>query len=202
MKKTVLTMMILACSFVNTAANASLITIDTRTITNGINNTDFLSSWNKQTSSINSASLDEFTMHQSGNNSISHLKLNFSNVLTATWGFQAGLDAAYGAAIYLDNVLLTNRTDDLWWGYNWGSADVVASIGNIITPGAHSLSIYWAEACCNGASSMQFSVDRSTWSPLSTKNINAVASVSEPTSFLLFSLALMGFVVNRRRLSK
>lgn len=198
MKKIILTATALIFTLISAGVNASLITIESRGINSGIINTDFVTSWNNQTTAITSSPLNNFFQNYSGNNTINHLSVDFSVALSGSWGFQIGLDAGYGAAFYLDGALIENRTDDLWWAYNWASTDVMTSLDNIVTPGAHTLDFYWAENCCNGYSSARFTTDGANWLSLSTENIDAV-SVPAPTTTLLLGLGLIGFVVNRRK---
>ncbi len=181
-----------------TMANAATIEISTRSITGSINNNDFINSWNSQTSTINTSSISEFTAFYSGNNSISRLSVDFSTSQAGTWGFQAGLDAHYGAALYLDNTLIGNRVDDLWWSYNWNNTDVMNLLNNPVAAGDHTLDIYWAESCCNGYSSARFTTDGSNWQTLSTANLASYA-VPEPMTIALLSLGLVGVVAQRRK---
>jgi hypothetical protein len=173
-------------------------TLETRKITNGVNDTDFISSWNNQSSAINTRSVSDFTSYRSGRYSLSHLSLNFFAGQSGLIGFEAGLDAGYGAALYFDDVLVNNRTDDLWWAYQWSSADVLSASG-FLAEGAHTMDLYWAEKCCNGASSGRFTVDGgASWQALSIDNINRVASVPEPGSVALLGLGLIGLISMRR----
>ena len=146
MKKTTSVLLSAAAALVfNSTASASLITLDSRSINTAINDTDFASSWTNQTSSITRTEVDTFDLYRTGNNSINLLTIDFDINSIGSWGFDLGLDAGYGAAFYLDNTLISNRTDNLWWSYNWNHSDVMHVLDNTLTAGNHKIEIYWAE---------------------------------------------------------
>jgi len=194
---------VLGASLISASASASVMTLETRGITGAIDDTDFITSWNNQTSVINTSSLTDFNMYQSGNNSINHLSVDFSLLTSGNLVFQAGLDAGYGAAFYLDDALVENRTDNLWWGYNWNHSDVMTSLSNSLSSGNHTLDLYWAENCCNGASSLRYSTDNgSNWQSMASANDPVAQAVSEPGSLLLLSLGLIGVGTSRKLMNK
>jgi hypothetical protein len=199
MKKITLACASIAILLLSASANASMITIETRAINSGINNADFITSWSNQTSAITTNTLTQFESYRSGNNSISHLNVDFSAGQTGSWGFEAGLDAGYGAAFYLDGVLLGNRTDNLWWNKNWNSSDVLSVTGTTVTSGMHNFDMYWAENCCNGPSSVRFTADGTNWDSLSINNLDTVAAVPEPAALFLFGTGLAGLAGIRRK---
>ncbi len=187
----------IATLILSTTVNASLISIDSRSVVNTIDNTDFATSWTDQASTITHTDLDIFNRYRSGSHTINLLTIDFNMASTGSWGFDLGLDAGYGAAFYLDNNLVSNRTDDLWWSYNWNHSDVMHVLDNTLASGNHTIEIYWAEKCCNGASSAKFTADGSNWLALSTENIDAASSVPEPGSIALLCIGLVGFSLSR-----
>lgn len=194
MKKT---LSALAALVFSSSVSASLITLDSRTIDTSIDNTDFAASWTNQTSAVTHTEIDTFDLHRSGNNTINLMTIEFDMNTTGSWGFDLALDAGYGAAFYLDNNLVSNRTDNLWWGYNWNHNDVMHVLDTPLTAGNHTIEIYWAENCCNGASSAKFTTDGINWQALSSNNIAAAASVAEPATIALFSIGLVGLSLSR-----
>ncbi|OMH25728.1 CCXG family PEP-CTERM protein [Motiliproteus sp. MSK22-1] len=186
-------------ALVSANVSASLITIEAREITNTVDNTNFITSWSSQSSTVTTNSLSEFELYQSGGNSISRLTVDFATGENGSWGFEAGLDAGYGAAFYLDGVLIGNRTDNLWWSTDWSHPDVLSVLGNNLNSGPHRLELYWAENCCNGPSSVRFTSDGTSWNPLSISGIEAVTTVPEPSMAWLLGLGLVGLAVNRRK---
>lgn len=198
MNKVSILSLTLALSMLSLGASATIMSVETRSINNGINNTDFVSTWNNQTSAVTSTSLTEFSEYFSGNNTISHLSIDFSAAGTGSWTIQAGLDAGYGAALFVDGSLIENRTDDLWWSYNWNNSDVLSAT-SAIASGSHTIDLYWAEGCCNGYSSGRFSTDNgANWQTLSVENINNATAVSEPSTLALLGLGLIGLARIRR----
>ena len=198
MNKISLASLALAFSILSLSAHSAVMTVETRNITNGINNTDFITTWNNQTSSINTTSLAEFSNYFAGNNTISHLSIDFTAAVTGNWGIDAGLDAGYGAALFVDGNLIENRTDNLWWSYNWNNSDVLSGTSGI-SLGSHTIDLYWAENCCNGYNSGRFTTDNGvSWQTLSVQNIDNATAVSEPGTLALLGLGLLGLARARR----
>jgi hypothetical protein len=144
--------------------------------------------------------IDAFEMFKSGNNRLTMLTIDFNINYDGIWSFKSGLDAGYGAALFVDGTLINNRTDNLWWGYNWNHSDVF-NIENIaFASGKHVVQLLWAENCCNGASTVRFTGKSGQEKLLSVANINA-ESIPEPTCIALFGLAALG-LITRRKLAK
>jgi hypothetical protein len=173
--------------------NAATITYQTRNINAGVNNSDYKASWHSQTSGVTTGTLTDFDMIWGGNNTFSHLAVNFSSGLSQL-SFQLAVDAGYGGALYLDNVLVAKETKDLWWGYNWNNtSQLLSSYANTLSSGNHVLEAFWAEGCCNGANSGRFSQDGgANWQKLSATNLDALAPVPVPAAVWLFGSALLG----------
>jgi hypothetical protein len=188
------------------SASASLITYETRNTNNGVDNTDYMASWDNQTTTINSNTLSEFTnITAPGSNYHSRLEVDFS-VGTAfagnDWAFQIAPDAGFGGAMYLDGIQIDTDTSDLWWGFSWGNVtELLTGAGLDITSADHTLEVFWAEGCCNGGQSARFRTGADAeWQALSVANLDDVAvDVSEPASIALFGLGLLGLAGSRKR---
>lgn len=196
MKKHIITF--IALCTLTLSAHASLITIETRKINAGIDDTDFISSWNSQTTAISNNVIDEFKLHKPGGNTINRLTFDFDIANIGTWGFEAGLDAGYGASFFIDDTLIVNRTDNLWWKKQWNNSDVVRAHDVALDAGKHTGQVYWAENCCNGPSSVRFTTDGDNWLDLSTLNLESV-SISEPASWLILASGMLAFGAYRKR---
>ncbi|MBN2864568.1 MAG: CCXG family PEP-CTERM protein [Thiotrichales bacterium] len=203
MMKTAMATAILLASA--TSANAATINLETASYTDGSSPSDFVAAWNAATVST-TTSLTEFVNVQPGRDKINKLSIDFDAGQAFNLDFRFGLDAGYGAAIYLDDSLINQRSDDLWWSNNYNNSDVIYS-GNLpVTAGSFSLDVYWAEGCCNGSNAGQFTVDGTNWQSLSVSNLNAlsaqaVSAVPEPSTYALMlgGLGLVGFMAARRK---
>lgn len=188
-----------ACASAN--VSAASITLDTRGISSGVNNTDYRSSWSAQSSVINSQNLSDVNGAFGASNSFSHLKIDFSSA-DSVWGFQLAPDAGFGGALYLDNQLLAKDTSDLWWGYAWGNgSELLSSAANMLLAGNHVLEAYWAEGCCNGSMGGRFTLDGGqNWQGLSVANLNRVA-IPNPDVMWLIGLGFisLAYVASKKQ---
>jgi hypothetical protein len=182
--------------------NAASIKYQSRSITNTVDSSDYRSSWLAQTSQITNTTLPEFSTQKGGNNRFSRLIVDFTSGLTSL-SFQLAVDATYGGAIYLDNMLLTKNTSDLWWNLNWNNTSEILSATTIpVGFGNHTLEVFWAEHCCNGNNSGRFSVGGSKqWQTLSSQTLQTIEPVPIPAAVWLFSSAMAGLLgLNRKRM--
>lgn len=180
-------------------ANAATITLDTRSLdTNPNAFGSMLDAYNGQSSTVTSRDLNQFWRKRIGNYSIAHLNISLDSDVTGTWLFDFGLDAGYGAELYVNGTQVEDRSDDLWWRYNWNNSDVLSGEGDI-EYGSNSIDLYFAENCCNGRSSGRFSNDGgASWWRLSVAELDA-ATVTEPSTLLMLGLGLLGLAGARRR---
>lgn len=189
---------VIALMISTSTAMAASVVYETRTITNTLNNTDYKASWGTQTSVINTQNLSDFNNVASPTGGFSHLQVTFNVTAPGlTWGFRLAPDAGLGGGIYLDNVLLGQNTSDLWWGGSWSNTTQLLIANNLtLAVGIHKFDAYWAEVCCNGAQSMQYTNDGGqTWNSLA----NLPAVVPSPSTLWLIAPALLGMSGGFRR---
>ncbi len=178
---------------------AATINYQKRTINNGVNNTDYKASWNSQTSAISSQSINDFTDKLGGNNTFSHLIVDFTSS-KSTLSFDFAVDAGFGGAVYLDNKLVTKNTTDLWWGKNWNASSEILSFTSLLRAGNHTLEVFWAEGCCNGANSGRFSLNGvGNWQSLATANLDPLKPVPVPAAAWLFGSGIASLFGLRRK---
>lgn len=159
-------------------------------------------------SSVTSSNVSSFDMVNSEIQSVSHISFDFDFSSLVQFTLFAGLDATYGAEIYVNGVSVLDTQDDLWWRRTWSNADVQSVDATSI--GLTKIDIVWAEECCGGQSSIAFSSDLlggnllvlndTNIQALNTASGNNVAAVHEPSALLLSMLGM--FFIGVRRLKK
>jgi hypothetical protein len=195
MKRQMKTIVLLSALLGLGSVQAATITYETREINAGVNSADYKASWYAQTSAITSANITDFNLIWGGNNTFSHLIVDFSSDASQLL-FQLGVDAGYGGALYLNRSLIAKNPNDLWWNYSWtNNGQLLFSYTNAISAGNYILESFWAEDCCNGANSGRLSLDGGTsWQALSTTNLNALAPVPVPAAVWLFGSGIAGLM--------
>jgi hypothetical protein len=174
-----------------------------RNLTTTVNSADYKASWASQTSAITSTTITDLNQPLGGNNTFSHLAIDFSTISSQQMSFQLAVDATYGGALYLDNALLSVNSTDLWWANNWNNTSEILSVmGKTLAVGNHTLDVYWAEACCNGTNGGRFSLNGGTsWSSLTASNLTALSPVPVPAAVWLFGSGLAGLMGFSRKKS-
>ncbi|MEQ1560084.1 MAG: CCXG family PEP-CTERM protein [Methyloglobulus sp.] len=192
MKKTSLSVLIItAFSFSNAIAATATINstaYQTRAIDTVLDNTDYMASWNAQTSTVTSQDLADFngvSSPWSASGEFSHLKVNFTTGIKTNTSFLLAPDAGFGGAIYVDGNLIASNTADLWWGFDWNNtSQILAGMVNNLKAGDHTFEGYWAETCCNGGQGLQ---------------IVATAATPVPAAAWLFGSAIVTLAGVRSR---
>ncbi len=178
MKRQMKTIVLLSALLGLGSVQAATITYETRSITSGVNSADFEASWYAQTSEITSVNITDFSLIWGGNNTFSHLIIDFSSDASQLL-FQLGVDAGYGGALYLNRALIAKKTNNL--------GKLMFSYTNAISAGNYILETFWAGDCCNGANSGQFSLVGSNQQGLSSP-------VPVPAAVWLFGSGIAGLV--------
>jgi hypothetical protein len=184
------------------SANAATFDLGTAAYAAG-DGTDFKTIWNGiDDANKTFSSLSAFTNVDTGNNIISNLSIEFDVGNTSSIDFRFGLDAGFGASVYLNDTKVAEKIDDLWWAGNYNNAaEIITSGVQNLSSGTYTLDVYWAEVFNSGNQSAQFTVDGgTTWQNLTTTNL-AVTAVPEASTYalMLSGLGVVGFMVRRRK---
>ncbi|MDP2596926.1 CCXG family PEP-CTERM protein [Alteromonas stellipolaris] len=149
-------------------------------------------------------SVTDFDMESTFSDSIMNVTFSFDLATDSSFELFAGLDAGYGAEIYLNDALVLDSSSNLWWSKSWTSSDVI-SFEQLLTSGTNTFTVVWAEECCGGLSSIAFSsplVDAGDFTSLSVGALNlleasapgAPVSVNAPGTIGVLALGLLALV--------
>lgn len=185
-----------------TNAMATMIVYETRYTDKSVNQSDYRASWSDQTSLVSTFDLDEFSgVTAPAPYRHSRLTVEFDVDASSAgddWGFRFGVDAGYGGAMYLNDEMVDIDSTDLWWAGRWDDdGELISATGLSVTEGPQTLEVFWAEGCCNGGQSGQFSTNGTDWLDLSVENLDRV-SVPEPGILLLLGSGFLGAGLARR----
>ncbi|MEQ3648102.1 CCXG family PEP-CTERM protein [Alteromonas sp.] len=162
--------------------------------------------YNSQTAT--EVSIADFDMEGTFDDSIMNVTFSFDLDTDTSFEIFAGLDAGYGAEIYINNALVLDTTADLWWSKDWTSSDVI-SFEELLTAGSNTFTIVWAEECCGGLSSIAFSsplvaggdfttLSVSALSELEASSPNSSVAVNAPGTVGILALSLIALVRVRK----
>jgi hypothetical protein len=193
------------CLILSSQANASLVTLESMDISRSFEYSDTLKTyWNNNAFDINAPDVlevDTFENIRTGGHSLNLLSIEFDLASDTLFSVFAGLDAHYGAEIYVDNELVHSVYANLWWSKNWNHRSVVTLENRLLSTGQKLVEIFWAESCCNGPNSVMFSINNKDAMFLSASSLGlATTEVSAPSNFALMGLGLITVIgLSRRR---
>jgi hypothetical protein len=194
----------LACGIgLSSQANASLVTLQSLDINRSFDYSDgFKTYWNANATGLNAPDVfevDAFENIRSGGDNFNLLTIEFDLKSTSLFNVFAGLDAHYGAEIYINDAL---EYKDLWWSNNWSHKSVVELENTVLSAGKNVVNLFWAESCCNGPNTVRFSFNNAEPVYLSSSSlVSAITAAPIANSIALVGLGLMGLIGlgNRRK---
>jgi hypothetical protein len=172
------------------AANSAVVTVQSSDIANPFTVDDLAVHWsgldsNLITLELANGSLPTASLFNgsSNNNTLYKLTATFTETEASVVNFFAGLDAGWGAEVFVNGTSAFDTTDDLWWNNNWNNANEVISILGInFASGVNIIEVYWAEGQNSGGNSFKADV-----------------KVSAPTILSIFALGLAGLAFTRKK---
>lgn len=84
-----------------------------------------------------------------------YFKIDFCTPSTQVWDIQFGIDFGLGSVVKLDNQIVSNNRNDMWWAGNWASYTQL-NVSKSLTEGYHTIEVFGAEGCCDGTSSIRY----------------------------------------------
>lgn len=120
-----------------------------------------------------------FSGGNANNKTIFRLSFDFNSANVTVIDFFAGLDAGFGAELFLNNANIFDTEDDLWWGRNPNNGDVISQSIEFGS-GQNELVLFWAEGFNSGGNQIDI-------------------KVSAPAMLSIFALGLVGLVLTRRK---
>lgn len=140
--------------------------------------------------------LDTFTNVRTGQNSLNLLSIEMSTqTIAPLLEIVSGLDAHYGVEAYFNGSNIYTDYRNLWWQRNWDHNAVFTLSEQLLPQTTNEIELFWAERCCDGPSSVMFSVNGAEFSPLNETQLNQAMTISSPAIFSLFLLALGGIFI-------
>ena len=191
-----------------TVSHAALIEYKFTAVDSTFDPSESLLDYINNSTSVTSSNVTSFDMVNSETQSVSLVSFEFDFSSLVEFTLFAGLDADYGAEIYINGVNVLDTEQNLWWRRSWNNSSVQSIDATII--GLTQIDIVWAEDCCGGQSSIAFSsallggdllvLNDQNIQALNNASSSNVTQVHEPSILLL---SLMGvFFIGARRLKK
>lgn len=127
------------------------------------------------------------------------IDFSVSAAQAGAWSFQTGVDFDYGGALFLDGVALAWSPNNMYWAGSYANTAQILRSNATLAAGAHTLTIYGLEHCCDGAQQAQFKIGSGQFTTFAyTDGLNP-AAVPEPGTLATFGLGLAALVGLRRR---
>lgn len=171
------------------SVNAAMVNVQSVDIASNFSNNDLATYWSTitPTTSENITDLSGLFSGSANNNTIYKLTATFNSVNGLEVDFSAGLDAGYGAEVFVNSVNQFDTTSNLWWANNWNSSAVININDIIFGAGQNTIEIYWAENSNSGGNSF-----------IITETPIEVVDASAPAMFALFGFGLVGLAFRRK----
>lgn len=172
------------------SVNAAMVNVQSVNIANNFSNNDLATYWSSitPTTSENITDLSGLFSGSGNNNTMYKLTATFDSANGLEVDFSAGLDAGYGAEVFVNSVNQFDTTSNLWWANNWNSSAVININDIIFGAGPNTIEVYWAENTNSGGNSFII-----TETPLEAVDASA------PAMFALFGLGLAGLAFRRKK---
>jgi hypothetical protein len=114
-----------------------------------------------------------------------------------TWEMQFGVDFGRGGALFVDGVAVAFSATDLWWAGSYANAAEILEASVNLGPGAHQVTLYGIENCCDGRMQARFRGPGTGWTTFGAQD--GLAAVPAPASLGVFAMGLLGLAAVRRR---
>jgi hypothetical protein len=198
MKKLIAGMMAFAMCF---SANAALISVERLSNINPFAEADLAAYWSTITPDATETVTDATNLYRGSiyNHTLFKLTASINLQGAMSLDFLAGLDAGYGAEVFINDVLAYNTEDGIWWKNDFGSTSTIALSGNIFYAGLNTFTVFWAEDGKSGGNSFGINISGADLQNLSIESLSSieVASINAPATVALFLIGAM--VIIRRK---
>ncbi|ELX10036.1 hypothetical protein containing PEP-CTERM anchor [Janthinobacterium sp. HH01] len=125
--------------------------------------------------------------------------IDFGLSAAGTYSFRAGVDFGRGGAVFLDGSAVALNSNDMWWNYDYNTANGSFLINNqALSAGNHTLTIYGLEGCCDGGQQVQYAAAGNAFQSFSADTLAPAVPEPETYAMLLGGLALIGGYARRR----
>ena len=193
----------------SSVANSAIITVERGAIDTSFAQTDLAAHFATLVSTTTENIVDATGLYRGSAFNYNIFKLSFEVNLNApsTLDLFAGLDAGFGAEVFVNGNLFLNTDADLWWGNRFTNAGTVSANGINLIGGLNTIDVYWAEKERSGGNSFGIQFFGSPIVALSVANLeefetvsNAASnSISAPAFGLSAALMMIALVSRRKR---